>query len=129
MPPETRSQKTREAIAVSDAPPETAFDEEQRARNVQLRQSGSIQFTASDCDGENPHNDTPDEPPYFVIDLSLPPEQRYLEVCAAFKSEMLSLTSLFDEVVGGMVPFIPLKLLRLLCKTFLRKVFSKEAVS
>ena len=71
-------------------------------------------------------SNTPDEPPRFTIDLSLPPEQRYLEVCAAFKSEMLNLTSLFDEVVGDMVPFLSTNWLHFLCRMLLRRVYDKE---
>jgi hypothetical protein len=39
---------------------------------------------------------------------------------------MLSLTSLFDEVVGEIVYFIPVRWLRLLCSIFLRRVYNSE---
>ncbi|KAK4569492.1 hypothetical protein LTR86_003255 [Recurvomyces mirabilis] len=76
--------------------------------------------------GKASRGDTSDEPPRFIIDLSLPPEQRYLEVCAAFEIQMLDLTALFDEVVGGMVTFLPLSWLRFLCKVFLRRIYNDE---
>ena len=74
-------------------------------------------------------NDTTDgfgEPPRFVIDLSLPPERRYVEVCAALKSEIARLTPLFDEVVGGLLPWLPIRWLHALCSFFLRGVYDNE---
>ena len=71
-------------------------------------------------------SNTPDEPSRFTIDLSLPPEQRYLEVCDAFKSEMLNLTSLFDEIVGDIIPFLSTNWLHFLCRMLLRRVYDKE---
>jgi hypothetical protein len=46
----------------------------------------------------------PISPPRFTINLSLPPSQRYAEVCTALRDEMRGLQSLFDEVVGGFLP-------------------------
>jgi len=43
-------------------------------------------------------------PPRFTIDLSLPPSERYAEVCHALGDEMRGLQSIFDEVVGGFLP-------------------------
>nr|OQO24852.1 hypothetical protein B0A51_07850 [Rachicladosporium sp. CCFEE 5018] len=71
----------------------------------------------------------PNEPqsiPTFAIDLSLPPEQRYTEVCAAFKDEMLGLRELFDDVVGSMLPFLPSTLLKRICWLLLRGVYDAE---
>ena len=131
MAPETRSQKAREAVASSDALSQTAVT--QRSEGIRLRQTASNQFARSGSDrlrsrqsNLSNRSDAPDAPPRFMIDLSLPPEQRYLAVCAAFKSEMLNLTPLFDEVVGGMLHFIPLKWLRISCKLLLRKVYDEE---
>ena len=39
---------------------------------------------------------------------------------------MRNLTSLFDEVVGEMVSFLPIKMLRLICKILLRKLPDQE---
>ena len=131
MPPETRQRSTRAAVAENDASPKLAIAEElPQSPNVRLRQSSSNQFATSDAASitsrRSNRSNAPDEPPRFTIDLSLPPEKRYLEVCAAFQSEMLNLTSLFDEVVGGMLHFISIKWLRLVCKLLLRKVYSNE---
>ena len=62
----------------------------------------------------------------FTINLSLPPEQRYLELCNALKSEINNLTSLFDDVVGSMVPLVPLPWLHFACKLLLRGVHNKD---
>lgn len=64
--------------------------------------------------------------PRFNIDLSLPPEQRYLEVCAVFRDEMRGLQGLFDEVVGEFLVWVPSILLRWVCWAVLWKVYSDE---
>lgn len=130
MTPTTRGQAAREAVATSDVHSARAITEEQQQSNIRMRQDSSTQFASVNGDAASTtssrRSTTPDEPPRFIIDLSLPPEQRYLELCAAFKDEMLNLTSLFDEVVGDMIQFIPVKWLRIICKIFLRKVHNKE---
>lgn len=103
-----------------------------RATNARLREESSNQYaprTSADDDASTTssrRSNRPNAPPRFTIDLSLPPEQRYLEVCTAFKGEMLNLTALFDEVVGDMVHFIPTRWLHFLCKLFLRRVYDRE---
>lgn len=64
--------------------------------------------------------------PRFTIDLSLPPEKRYLEVCAAFHEEMRGLRSLFDEVMEAFLPWLPSPVRRLVCWAFLWRVYSEE---
>lgn len=66
------------------------------------------------------------EPRRFKIDLSLPPERRYHEVCAALKDDMRDLRFLFDEVVGDMVKFLPNVILRWICWALLRHVYDDE---
>jgi hypothetical protein len=68
----------------------------------------------------------PRELPHFIIDLSLPPEQRYMEVCAAYRDEMRGLQGLFDEVVGGFVAWVPSVVLRWICWMLLWRVWSGE---
>lgn len=68
----------------------------------------------------------PDVPPRFTINLALPPEQRYSEVCTALQSEIINLPTLFDEVVGGMAPWIGTIWLHHLCRLFLRGVYNRE---
>ncbi|KAK4889177.1 hypothetical protein LTR27_012012 [Elasticomyces elasticus] len=67
----------------------------------------------------------PQEPQRFTVDLSLQPEQRYAEVCSALKSELVGLTGLFDEVMGDIIPWLPLRWAHLLCWLFLRGVHNK----
>lgn len=73
-----------------------------------------------------PRPSPPNTPPHFTIDLSLPPEQRYLAVCAAFQAEIAELVPLFDEVVGGMLHFVPLKWVHRACRLLLRGVYDGE---
>lgn len=70
----------------------------------------------------------PLEIPRFTIDLSLPPEQRYLEVCHELQHEMRGLQALFDEVVGGLSLFVwmPSALLGWVCWALLWRVDSRE---
>lgn len=123
MAPQTRSQGPFAASSIDNGLI-------QAAAPIPLSTTPSISRRSKDANSirskRSNRGNEPDEPPRFVIDLSLPPEQRYLEVCAALKSEMINLTSLFDEVVGEMVPFVSLKWLHRLCSTFLRGVYSKE---
>lgn len=67
-----------------------------------------------------------DEPPRFIIDLSLPPEQRYLEVCTAFKRRIQGITPLFDEIVGGFLHWIPARRIHPLARLLLQGVYDKE---
>lgn len=60
------------------------------------------------------------EPPRFTIDLSLPPEERDIEVCSAFKKEVQNLPPLFDKVVGAS------KWIHRLAWLFLRRVYDDE---
>ncbi|KAM0722517.1 hypothetical protein Q7P37_001958 [Cladosporium fusiforme] len=125
MAPSTRSQTkaSRPDDAVSKS-----TDTDQTSRSRQLRKEEAFSHL--------PHNENrasrrgtrndPLEPQRFTIDLSLPPEQRYLEVCATLKDDMLNLRYLFDEVVGGMVKFIPNAVLKWICWILLRGVYDDE---
>lgn len=65
-----------------------------------------------------------DTPPVYTIDLSLPPERRYVEVARDFKDHVMGLTDLFEAVVVGFgFPFRPVSLLS---KVFLRRLHSNE---
>lgn len=142
MPPATRSQTAvRNAVANSGAPAtlaalnaaaemNTAAGEASRTStqpgtSTQNRDT-DVQSTTSSTRRRRARVDEPDEPPRFTIDLSLPPEQRYLALCAAFKDEIAELVPLFDEVVGGMLHFLPLKWLHRFCRLSLRGVYDDE---
>lgn len=124
MAPQTRSQADSAPDAtIRNVLPRTRGPEEAGSGPNLTPRSNDAHSTRS---RRRHRRNDPDEPPRFRIDLSLPPEQRYLDVCTALKSEMLGLTSLFDEVVGEMIPFISVRWLHLLCRIFLRGVYSKE---
>ena len=66
------------------------------------------------------------EPSRYTIDLSLPPLQRYQHVARDFKPHLVTLPTLFDDVVGGLHPYISISTLRRLARFFLRRLYSKE---
>lgn len=73
------------------------------------------------------------EPPRFVIDLSLPPEQRYLEVCAGFHQRIKGVTPLFDEVVSDLLLslprplcWVPIQRIHQMARLCLRGVYDQE---
>ncbi|KXS93421.1 hypothetical protein AC579_8893 [Pseudocercospora musae] len=122
MPPTTRAQTIREAIATSADPHHAIASVDQiKESDQQGRSTGSKKSSKSSL-----RSRYPDTPPRFVINLSLPPEQRYLKVCAAFKQEISDLTPLFDEVVGGMLQAVPLTWLHRACRLLLRGVYDSE---
>jgi hypothetical protein len=63
-------------------------------------------------------------PPIFTIDLSLPPDQRYVEVARAYKDKIANLTHLFDDLLEE--GRLPKRLIRLLARILLRKLYSHE---
>ncbi|PVH84836.1 hypothetical protein DL98DRAFT_568874 [Cadophora sp. DSE1049] len=65
--------------------------------------------------------------PTYRIDLSLPPAERYVQLAAKFAPEMRSMTSLLDEVLQLVVPWLWLrKLIEWFASIFLRRVHSAE---
>jgi len=130
--PTTRSQtaQDRAIIAESNEPGQTAVagKDHHSSNGTRHRPAASAQYLTNDTDWvkARPRDTSPDEPLRFIINLSLPPEQRYLEVCTALKSEINNLTSLFDEVVGDMVNFVSNWWLHFLCRILLRGVYNKE---
>ncbi|KAK0101461.1 hypothetical protein ONS95_006633 [Cadophora gregata] len=74
---------------------------------------------------EAPPKDTPI--PTYLIDLSLPPAERYVELATKFAPEMRALTSLLDEVLQLVIPWLWLrKVIEWLASIFLRRVHSVE---
>ena len=63
------------------------------------------------------------EPPLYTIDLDLPPESRYTEMCNDYKDEMDELAKIYDEILS-MLPFP--RLFGFLGRNLLNKVYSKE---
>jgi hypothetical protein len=67
-----------------------------------------------------------DIPPVYRIDLSLPPGERYVGLAEIYLDELRSLTSLFDDVVGAILPGVSLVWVKRLARLFLRKVYTSE---
>lgn len=67
---------------------------------------------------------SPEIPPVFTIDLSLPPEKRYVEVATAYKDKIANLTHLFNDLLeeGG----LPKRTFTLLARILLRRLYSHE---
>ena len=63
------------------------------------------------------------EPPLYTIDLDLPPESRYAEMCNDYKDEMAELAKIYDEILST-TPFP--RFFGFLGRNLLRKVYSKE---
>ena len=65
--------------------------------------------------------------PIYRIDLSLPPEQRYLQLATDFAPKMQAITPLFDEVLSSIIPWPFLRRwIEFLASIFLRRVYSSE---
>ena len=63
------------------------------------------------------------EPPLYTIDLDLPPESRYTEMCNDYKDEMAELAKIYDEILS-MLPFP--RFIEFLARNLLKKVYSKK---
>jgi hypothetical protein len=69
----------------------------------------------------------PEPIPTYRIDLSLPPEQRYLQVATDFGPKMRHITPLFDEVLSTIIPWRQLRRwIEFLASIFLKRVYSSE---
>ena len=64
--------------------------------------------------------------PIYTIDLSLPPETRYVELASDFSDQIRDLTNLFDEVVHDFSPVIPITPVCTLARLLLRGLHSRE---
>ncbi|KAI9651690.1 MAG: hypothetical protein M1831_000536 [Alyxoria varia] len=64
--------------------------------------------------------------PIYTIDLSLPPEKRYVELASDFTAQIQDLTGLFDEVVHDLGPRIPIRPVCALARVLLRGLHSRE---
>ncbi|KAE9405277.1 hypothetical protein BT96DRAFT_963931 [Gymnopus androsaceus JB14] len=64
------------------------------------------------------------EPPVYRVDLSLPPGQRYTQICTDLKPELACLRTLGDEIIYLITPFP--KLLNFFAPRILRRLLSRE---
>ncbi|KAF7169349.1 hypothetical protein CNMCM6106_004236 [Aspergillus hiratsukae] len=67
-----------------------------------------------------------DVPPIYRIDLSRPPAERYMDVAKKYRNELISLTTLFDDLVESIALNISLQWVRRVARLFLRRVYSAE---
>jgi hypothetical protein len=65
-------------------------------------------------------------PPIFRINLSLPPSERYVELSRIYRDRMRALRGMFDELVQGISPKIPLKGVHWLARLALRRLYADE---
>lgn len=72
------------------------------------------------------HADTVDTPPIYTIDLSLPPSERYVALAKEYNEQVHSLTGLFDEVVGSIVPNVSITWIKRLARVFLTRLYTRE---
>ncbi|KAK2462259.1 hypothetical protein APHAL10511_005755 [Amanita phalloides] len=104
------------------------------SRLVRLASNDILQLSAQPTVGKSTATNgmsnqlkTNNLPPLYKIDLSLPPHIRYAQLCADYKSELASLSSLYTEAVECLGASWLAKLLFTLGKKlFLRKLYSKE---
>lgn len=69
----------------------------------------------------------PEPIPIYRIDLSLPPEQRYIQVATELGPKMREITPLFDEVLSSFIPWSQLRhWVEWLASIFLWRVYSSE---
>ncbi|KAF7309515.1 NAAA-beta domain-containing protein [Mycena indigotica] len=66
---------------------------------------------------------SPNEPPVYRVDLSLPPEQRYNEICVDYKAQLAGVIPIYQQLLS--VTGAP-RFLDLLARTLLRRVHSSE---
>lgn len=63
-------------------------------------------------------------PPIYTIDLSLPPELRYVQAARDFKTVLQEISTLFDDLLE--LANLPKKLFHLIARMILRKLYSRE---
>ena len=66
------------------------------------------------------------KPPKYIIDLSLPPAERYKKIAIDFIKEISALPKLFDDLVRGLLPRISLEKVQRLARLLLRRLYSNE---
>ncbi|KAJ5176872.1 beta subunit of N-acylethanolamine-hydrolyzing acid amidase-domain-containing protein [Penicillium canariense] len=65
-------------------------------------------------------------PPVFRINLSLPPSERYVELARSYRDRMRALRGMFDELIHGISPKIPVKGVHWLARLSLRRLYADE---
>ncbi|KAE8132111.1 beta subunit of N-acylethanolamine-hydrolyzing acid amidase-domain-containing protein [Aspergillus pseudotamarii] len=65
-------------------------------------------------------------PPVFKIDLSLPPSERYIHVARQYHNHLVSITSLFDQLITEALPKFLLPWIKRLSRLSLRRLYTHE---
>ena len=91
-----------------------------RKRNTELQASASAVKAKKRAAAETTNI------PRYMIDLSLPPAERYRHVAEDFKCQIASLPILFDEVVQSIHPRISVSAVRSAARLLLRRLHDKE---
>ncbi|KAL1847878.1 hypothetical protein Plec18167_004840 [Paecilomyces lecythidis] len=73
-----------------------------------------------------PSTDIGDRPPIYKIDLSLPPAERYVELANIYRSQLRSLSHIFDDLISSINPSIPLGLVHGLARLCMRRLYTSE---
>jgi len=128
MPPITRTQTSSLPKANQDANTERLLTSYATAisRRHPRHKAHPTHHSETHTRTANSTENLPLSPPRFTIDLSLPPSQRYAEVCATLGDEMLDMQSLFDEVVGSFLPWLPSVILNCMAWALLWRVCDAE---
>ncbi|KAF3940916.1 hypothetical protein ABW19_dt0202229 [Dactylella cylindrospora] len=83
-------------------------------------ESGNMTVAENTMVAEN----TPEQrPPVFIVDMDLPPRQRYKAIGIAFKAQLLHLTGIWDEIFTG---FPYRGFIEFIAPFILRRVFNSE---
>ena len=67
-----------------------------------------------------------DIPPVYQIDLSLPPEERYIHLATIYRREMVALTGLFDELLALVAPTAAVPWIKRVARIFLRRLHRSD---
>ncbi|KAF1997050.1 hypothetical protein P154DRAFT_525210 [Amniculicola lignicola CBS 123094] len=114
MPPTTRSQTGSLASLTRsrDSVTHTVHSTGHKTADADLISIVPSDYTSSDV------------PPIYIIDLSLPPSQRYVEVAKDFKLILQNLSSIFDDLLEEVN--LPKRTFHWICRILLHRLHSKE---
>lgn len=101
------------------------------------RRQAGVDILDSDASGSNPsHSDTshlgirrprivasPQQPPLYTIDLSLPPGERYTHICNDYQHELAELIGIYEDLL--LLTGFP-RFFSWFAKLLLNKVYSRE---
>lgn len=96
------------------------------AETRSMHRSSTSTVRTSSSDASQKFDCTPDVPPIYTIDLSLPPAERYVAMASDLREQMHQLTGLFDETVGAVDPLPQYQFLRRVVQLLMRRLHSHE---